>query len=656
MSDNILGKKGPNFALDSSFVMCSCAKEVPNKANKLATENFECYRLLRATDENNGVFGNDSPILKDNDCVPYVNMDPFQCCQADHYVETLQALEVNAIQRQNQYSENSAQYQNLQSRYQLYKDYSADAINQGHQNVSDKTLRNYTCVLELLDSWFNVDDKTLISNKMMQICKMKSKQADVARELNKKVSDIWKKLNQVLNNTEDWPYFENSVDIQDQKVSGDFAKEFEKNRKKAEQKSRLKTDINTISEIKNVIQVYIGKIQKWAGSATPAYKAQVDERHKASMTAIGSDLLDNYYLDDIDMIISETTQIQQDTETAVNKIKSYQNLADQYGIGGEVSKLFLCLMEAKGDITQLLSEIQNLKSDIYERPALTEDSFLVCRCGGIIRIVQNGDWQITNIKRLKINIMGVLYHIETKLYGMLNPNLPTINQFSIIKAFNMVHAMLLNIGEGVGSNYEYIHNEECEKSGKPGTTMEIIIRPAEEVLKQARLQRALMNVGSLLGGKATFFGVGFSILLSIDTFKDENSTILEKGEAAYGEGEPIVKKLITSGKLSVLNPVMKRTGNILKAKTIVSVIEDLLYNSYANFVGRITIRTCSFLEKFECSCNYNIEGYRESEYSFTQCMLPTPVTGSDYVKKNNACIDYKIYEEGQYVSGKDDLM
>ena len=51
-----------------------------------------------------------------------------------------------------------------------------------------------------------------------------------------------------------------------------------------------------------------------------------------------------------------------------------------------------------------------------------------------------------------------------------------------------------------------------------------------------------------------------------------------------------------------------------------------------------------------------IEGYRESEYSFTQCMLPTPVTGSDYVKKNNACIDYKIYEEGQYVSGKDDLM
>lgn len=60
----------PEFILDSSFVMCSCARKPPAGLDRLDTECFEYYRILHATEENNGIFGNDSPFIRDIDCEP----------------------------------------------------------------------------------------------------------------------------------------------------------------------------------------------------------------------------------------------------------------------------------------------------------------------------------------------------------------------------------------------------------------------------------------------------------------------------------------------------------------------------------------------------------------------------------------------------------
>ncbi|MDW2797510.1 hypothetical protein RZO55_07970 [Clostridium boliviensis] len=192
---NLSGKQKPNYLLDSSYVMCSCAKQVPAKCKKLDTECFEYYRLLRATDKNNGVFGKDSPFIRDIDCEPFINLDKFGCCQADNYVNAMNDIVCNLNKTMKLYPVDSPQYQALQNKFLYYSDCVTAAMNQ--QGIP-KLGRNYPCVLELIDSWFNTDDKTRMSNKLEVIAKMKKLQVSYMKQIRESLAKLKQGSNKYL--------------------------------------------------------------------------------------------------------------------------------------------------------------------------------------------------------------------------------------------------------------------------------------------------------------------------------------------------------------------------------------------------------------------------------------------------------------------------
>uniref|UniRef100_UPI0006CF8B19 hypothetical protein n=1 Tax=Clostridium sp. NkU-1 TaxID=1095009 RepID=UPI0006CF8B19 len=154
------------------------------------------------------------------------------------------------------------------------------------------------------------------------------------------------------------------------------------------------------------------------------------------------------------------------------------------------------------NFTALSTEMAKLRSSIYERPIVTEDSFLVCRCGGIIKVVQNGSWINISKNRIESNIIDLIRHADKTLYEKcierLNSSMSNDYKFSAIKAFNIVHGILIYATGTEKQNRDYIKDKECEEAHKPAPHVEITLRPARDVLKQAKY-------GEVAANAVTFF-------------------------------------------------------------------------------------------------------------------------------------------------------
>ncbi len=80
----------------------------------------------------------------------------------------------------------------------------------------------------------------------------------------------------------------------------------------------------------------------------------------------------------------------------------------------------------------------------------------------------------------------------------------------------------------------------------------------------------------------------------------------------------------------------------------------LWYHPFADFIVQIKINIITFGEKFECACSYDIGGHKTGEYEYKESRgnynnPPIDVSGDEVM------INYKIYENGQYKSGKENL-
>ncbi len=72
--------------------------------------------------------------------------------------------------------------------------------------------------------------------------------------------------------------------------------------------------------------------------------------------------------------------------------------------------------------------------------------------------------------------------------------------------------------------------------------------------------------------------------------------------------------------------ILKKVGNVVyetvgtalaqysNAATVFSIIQDLLYNSYANFVGEIKVTVRTYCEEYQFKGKYNIMGDIEGDY------------------------------------------
>ncbi len=659
---SLKGKQKPNYLMDSSYVMCSCAKQAPAKCKKLDTECFEYYRLLRATDNNNGVFGKDSPFIRDIDCEPFVNLDKFGCCQADNYISAMNDIMHNLYKSMKKYPQNSNQYQALLNKYEYYSDCVSFALN---QEGSAKQFRNYPCVLELIDSWFNTDDKTRMSNKLEVIAQMKKLQESCMKQIREAITKLNKGSNKYLKDEGFAPALlnalskakEENIDLSSVKWSErkpvdskNLLDYFDENEKKKREKEKEKKDIlnkelNAQDDMIKHVDDCLNDVKDWAHSNnTSVYNA--DEDHD-------SDLV---YIDDIDAILSEINRLKSKSYAALDSVRGFGAIAKKHGIEEERDKLEQAVQTIYSNFSNLSTEIGKMRSNIYERPVVTEDSFLVCRCGGIIKVVQNGSWVNISKSKIKTNIIDLLRYAEECILKQYNPNLHDDNQFSVIKAFNIVHGILIYASGTEKQKYSYIIDEKCEKARKPAPHVEITIRPAKEALKQAKYAEAAVNAMSLLQGPYAWVGMGVTIVLSTaDIIESENFLTwdnfnsYEAISSALYENIPKLEKIMGEVVHKVVGDLLAQYS---KTATAFTIVQDFVYNSYANFVGEIKVTVSTFCKEYQFKGTYNIMGDKEGDYTFNH----KPIQKSNFLlqvpEDNKTTIKYKIYEDGMFQTGE----
>ncbi|WP_349674209.1 hypothetical protein [Lacrimispora sp.] len=359
--------------------------------------------------------------------------------------------------------------------------------------------------------------------------------------------------------------------------------------------------------------------------------------------------------------MSEISKLKNKASVALTSIKGFETIARRHGIEDKRSKLEQELQRNCIDFNTLSTEIEKLRSNIYERAVVTEDSFLVCRCGGIIKVVQNGSWVEVSRGRIEANIIDLLSEAEDYIYEKYNSYSEKKYKFSAIKAFNIVHGILISVSGTEKQRYTYIINEECEKARKPSPHVEITIRPAKEVLKQAKYRDIATNVVTSVGGPYKFVAMGLTIVIS-------SAEIIESEEFLtwdnFDSFEGIVSTLYDDIPLikNIMGEVIhKSVGNLIaqysNIATIFNIIQDLLYESYANFVGEIKVTVSTYCEEYQFKGTYNIMGEREGENTLSY----RPIQKSNFLlqvpEDNKTTIKYKIYKDGMFQAGEyTDLM
>lgn len=258
--------------------------------------------------------------------------------------------------------------------------------------------------------------------------------------------------------------------------------------------------------------------------------------------------------------------------------------------------------------------------------------------------------------KIEGNIIDLLRFAEDRIYRDYIKSSDRDQRFSKIKAFNIVHGIILYATGLKEAKPNYIIDEECEKASKPAPHVEITIRPAKEALKQAKYGEAAANAMTLIPGPYAWIGVGLTIVLSVaDIIESENFLTLDNvnsieaiGNVIYHNSNIILKK--------VGNVVYESVGTALaqysNAATVFSIIQDLLYNSYANFVGEIKVTVSTYCEEYQFKGKYNIMGDIEGDY-MPNCK---PIQKSNFIlqvpEDNKTTINYKIFEDGMFKTGE----
>ncbi|MCI8765992.1 MAG: hypothetical protein HFG58_15845 [Lachnospiraceae bacterium] len=653
----------PEFILDSSFVMCSCARKPPAGLDRLDTECFEYYRILHATEENNGIFGNDSPFIRDIDCEPYIHMDPFKGCQSDHYITALETIAWNTYRVMQAYEPGSAQYAALRDKYLRYQENIEFARQQGD---IPREYRNYPCVLELLDRWFETDDLVRITNVMTVLSRVREVQAGYAVQIQERLSE-WGNTYSCYERKEKlgiwgdyWigtPVPMTEADKTVSEIQGFFypghRQEEEKRRREAEEKRRREAEEKReeqeawreVSGIKweadQKVRSFIQKLEGWIKEEVSEAGRYQKEEEIAP---------DGKYLDEFERITGRLRQLKESAREAAESIRDLITVAKNYGLGSELEPLEQFLKESEESFQSLLREIQGLREQICEYSPVTENSFLVCRCGGHIRVVKNGSWVADNRETLVPNIVDLLLFAENYLYDLQNPNLNRDIRFSIIKAFNIVHGGVLCLGgEGV-SNLDYIIDEECEKSGKPAAHVEIKVRPMQELLKEERIMDAAKNGIGLAGGELVWVGVGMTFMFS---FGDLIANLLEEKYVETEEKFNLVNlgistfyngyQILVGKRIEIIDEL---ASGYFRTISIVSIVEDLLYKSYAAFIGEIKVIVTTFHEQYEFSGKFDIKGNKEGKYRASKKAYFKSPFLTAVPEDNKTTLNFRIYEDG----------
>ena len=382
-----------------ALVYCNCTKP---KTGKDADEaNFEIYQYL--TVDPNGqrnIFCTDYPFVFENDCKPYINITPFPICMSNYYEEAVKNLEAYAARKYLEASE---------------KGRTAEAVMWGKQqsdfhnaytdgkNLYKSKQKYYKCLLQVLDRWFNTTEENVntyfcwsretretlnrIENTFLQVIqkarkKLKDSQPGIIEEVQESFNNTLK----VMKNFIDYI----DVDLRNKNTYIDWKKWL--------------SDMNSAWNIK-------------VSDPLPGF----DRAAKDMLNII--DLLSDMVCDELFF-----TDNQELISKSLNNVKKvFQSFYETISVLISDNDLDFrkTLEQFKTDLDGLTLQNKEQKED---KAFVDEDSFLVCRCGGIIRVVFDGQDMKKHLENLRSNIIDILKSAEKDFYEKYNKD-KTENDF-----------------------------------------------------------------------------------------------------------------------------------------------------------------------------------------------------------------------------------
>lgn len=650
-----------NFLLNGSYVICSGSVQPVNKKELFATENFEFYRRVMATDKNNGIIGFDNLFLDEDDCVPYVNLLPFKTCQSGYYYGVMNELALHIYNQSKSYKLSDPKHQKLIEKFSLYSEFAERA-----RETKDKPReqRSYPCVLELLDSWYNTDDKKSTSDFMAGFLSIKEELKTKAREVRERLAElrneihaVYKKYNwSVLLQDEGTNTFTNTgysikwknedIDKLISALKGEEPKLIETTK---EELLQILEELSRWSTISLKISSFLADMDEWGKDKVELYKTE---------TYDGQPYEDNreLYIDDVTDVKQEIQDLLNSLSGLLGEVKSYEEKAEKYEIIEAYNRTFDLMQEVHDTLDDLKSKARDLEKKVEEKAALTMNSYMVCRCGGIIRVVTDGQWIEISKSKIEGNVIDLLIYAEDKLYREIQETVIEKDKFSLIDAYNLIHGYLLDSKKTDNlTDRDYIINVKNEEQKNMAPGMKINIRPARDVLNERHRMEALIAGVTLI----PFVGRGISIALAFGEILDGEFSLEEDGSAVSVLTENVILsasyELVTSSKIvskaiGIGCRFVGRALNIVNTiGTCLNIYKNIEYQSHADFTGEITIEVYTFFQKFTFKGNYNLHGDREGEYFYaSENINNTPFLIKTNPEGNQVEFHYKIFEKQGY--------
>lgn len=575
-----------------ALVYCNCTKILDS--NKAAESNFEIYRYLKIDPEGErNIFCKDQPFLFSDDWKPYINIDPFPFCQSAYYETAVKSL---MDYTQDMLWEATREKKSESEILLLGEE--LNNLNRAYDYCRDQALmrnKTYICILQVVDHWFEVSKKMKVSNYFSWSQKAQTTLERVNRaygqvvlkakqKLRKAQPNVWQRMGEAFS--------ELHIQIEDLTIykDGTFSisyKGFKRFDKTWNTKDTLAWFDDRMNELKGVLSAYTEIIHE------ELFFAKSDGYINNSL-AEAKKLFLNFYEAIKDLEYEDDIGFEEDLEE---------------------------LKSSLDDLAPDLSQFSNMKKEY-----LNKNSFLVCRCGGIIRIVYDGQDLKNSLDIVYKNLIDFLKWIENHLHQYLfntawgEWEMPV----SFVDGFNFVRLFLLLIEEGSQYNDFYRMTFRGKEQEGFGVEMKITIQPRSVINKKEHNKSGAFNLlGAFLGGFSNVFensamvSVGASAFMEIIAPSNDNAASLSVGVGSL---------VLDDGAKKVAADIL---GNLLIIKSLASAVADFRYESTADYVGQIKVDLSIGTHDITYIRNYDIEGkiYEDTNVKIERRMKP--VAGID---------------------------
>lgn len=292
-------------------------------------------------------------------CIPVKNIPFFPGCRSEDVEKVLKAL----------YSKANS---DMQKRYD--EAFKAITVNKESYNLA-----NVPCTLPLLDRWFDADEKEIVTKNLR-----------VGEEIAEKIKMLKKELKKLLNKE-----YENTLAISN---AYDFADSTKYTREECRQYGEISALLAQMSE----------KIEKKVSKFLETFNTKI-QINGENFEDVVSQLQSAKSL--IKEIGLEWDTIHIRYNGLPDGLPEYETYKARLGWtieGGEKWKDG----EYNQDIDKLIEEIREWKED--ELHLILDDSFLVCRCGGIISFLDSGQDFCKIVDNLEASILATVTQLKER--------------------------------------------------------------------------------------------------------------------------------------------------------------------------------------------------------------------------------------------------